>query len=589
MGGRLPRAHAAGAPASSDRASRNASGMAAERAWPSSMVAQTRASMPSKTRRDLAVAAIVDAEAAPAPMRDLGLDRHLIVERRAAPCSAPRPRPPARRRRIFRGSRGGRSRPRASAHGSPGPSSGSSSRCEPCRPDRTRPRRRVSAVLRPSRPRPAAPPRGRDTLYHCFRGRRIAKKGGPGPPMTKRPRSGKEARAKKRRGSAARRAAGARPARRHPRRRPDDRADGPLRDPDPRRLRRRRDQGRAARRRHHAARRPDAEPAHGADVLPGQPQQAQRRARHQDAGRPRRAQAPVPARRRVHLQRAPGGAAPARPRAGRHPRRQPAARASEPDRLRRGRALLGPARLRRPDPGPRRHSGDHPPAGRQGRAALCAAHHGGPHRRAQRRACGAGGADGARALRQGPDDRAADVRDAGAVRAVRPFRRPRVRAADRPARLQPPARARPPPLRDARRPHLHPGLHRPALGGVLPHHRQARAVPRRSLPQCGRALALFRRGLRADGRGAGDAHHRRMAGHLPGGRHSGRADARPRRADRRSASRGGRLLRDARPSDRGPHPRGRHPEPLEPFAARDRAPSARPGRAHAPRCCARPG
>src|SRR5262249_55437806 len=67
------------------------------------------------------------------------------------------------------------------------------------------------------------------------------------------------------------RARGAAP--RHARRRHDHGNDGAVRDPDHRRLWRRRDQGRAARGRHHAARRPHAQSRHGRDVAADQSQQ----------------------------------------------------------------------------------------------------------------------------------------------------------------------------------------------------------------------------------------------------------------------------------------------------------------------------
>ena len=75
-----------------------------------------------------------------------------------------------------------------------------------------------------------------------------------------------------------------RSAARRPRPRPHHGGDGAVRDPDPRRLRRRRDQGRAARRRRDPPGLAVPQPGHGRDLPQRQPQQALGRARPEAAG-----------------------------------------------------------------------------------------------------------------------------------------------------------------------------------------------------------------------------------------------------------------------------------------------------------------
>ena len=140
------------------------------------------------------------------------------------------------------------------------------------------------------------------------------------------------------------------PRRPHPR--PEHRRARPLRQPDPGRVRRRRDQDRTARRRLDAPHRPEHRSRHGRDLPGRQPRQAQRRARPQASRRPRRAAQAGRHRRRADAQHPPAEARRDRPRPADAARAQPAAGLRRPARLRRRRPVRRHARLRRHHPGP---------------------------------------------------------------------------------------------------------------------------------------------------------------------------------------------------------------------------------------------
>ena len=371
-----------------------------------------------------------------------------------------------------------------------------------------------------------------------------------------------------------------RTARRRQDSRPHHRADGAVRDADPRRPRRGGDQGRAARGRRHPPHRADAQSRHGAHLPARQPRQAERRARSQAAGGARRPAPPRAARRRDDLERPPGGDEAARPRLRRRRRAQPAHRVRHLLRLRPARAGGGEARVRRSHPGGRRHPVAHA-AGRRAGARVRAGDARRPAHRAARGLCGVGRAVRARADRQGPGGRGADVRGRRAVRARRSPGRPHLRAADRRTGLRAAAHAAPPAVRNARRLPLPADLQRQAVAELLRRDRRAGALRARpALRVADRARRAHRRGVRL--RRGGDAHaHDRRVGAAPGRRrHPAPADELAGRPPRRPAPARDRIHGRGASSDRGHPARARRAHVLVGNAARRARAGAAARRAH---------
>ena len=356
-------------------------------------------------------------------------------------------------------------------------------------------------------------------------------------------------------------------------------ADGPVRLAVARRHGRRRRQGRGAAGRPRAPDRSGAPSRDGPDLPQHQSQQAQRRRRPQEAGRPRRRAAPARRRRRADLQRPPERDGPARPRLRDRRGDQPARRLRRPVRLRPGRAVRGAAGVRRPDPG-RRDPAAPDLGGEQGPAALRAVRDGRSHRRPDGSRRHPRRAARPRAHRPRPAPRRADVRDHGRLRSRRPSRRPQLRPAARRRRLRAPALARAAPLPHERRLHLRAGLQRQAVAGLPARHRpRVAAAGRRALRDLRQSLAQHRLRLRRAGADLRAAQHCRMDGAARGGRRADDADARPEERARRPAPRRDEFLHDQRAPDRGPGPLDADADDVFRKHARGGAPRAPPRRA----------
>ena len=258
---------------------------------------------------------------------------------------------------------------------------------------------------------------------------------------------------------------------------------------------------------------------------------------------------------------------------------EPAHRLCRHLRLQPARPLCGVARLRRPDPGRRRHSRGQRAGGIR-RAALRPAQPLGPRDGPVRVRRDLRGAARARTHRPRAGGRRADVRDDRADDAGRPSVRPHVRPAARRLRLSAAAQPAAAAVRHAGRPGVPGRLHRRAVEGLHARGRRGRAVRERPAVRRRRiAHAACRGAVRDPRRQAQSQDHAGMARAAGAARHPGAAGAHLRVAAGRSAPAGHRVLPAVRASHRGRAANDGGAERVAADAAAAAAPAAAAGRA----------